>query len=581
MRKLIACLLLLTIFATGCADEIVEESNENVRKSNNDKIVYGGTLDVSKEETFSTMFPTEVLDLPSYQLVNQLHDGLVEYDPSDFSLRSAVAREWEMSEDGSVYTFHLRKDVYFHNDACFAGGKGRNVTANDVKFSIELLASKEFENSYDALLKPYLKGVDEYYSGSSSSISGLEVIGDYTIKFTLKSPSNSFIYMLAMPNTSIIAKEAFDKYGKEMTIGCGPFKYVEPKDLTKELYLTFNERYYQKDEEGNSLPYVDSIHFSFIASKQKQLEAFNADELDIIDGLTSDKIAQVVAEKLHDFSNTPPKTVLDKSSDLSTQYYSFTCTKPPFDNVLVRQAFNYAVDRDRIILEILDGRGTPGFYGITPKTQNFAKYNFESIKGYDYNPEKAKELMAQAGYPDGEGFPEVTLEINLGGSVHKLVSSEIERQLSKNLGVNISIDQVSFKNKLEHSKYGTSEMYRSAWVADYPLPESFLSILFGGDVPNSMEKASYPNVMRYVNPVYDSLFLAGKETIDMDKSWELFAQAENVMMQDAPIIVLWYDENYSMYHSSLRNYRGNGLKIADYARAYIKPMTADEIKISE
>jgi peptide/nickel transport system substrate-binding protein len=579
--KYIIPFLVTGLIGCGPAEEAEGDEGTNKRVSDGKTVFYGGALNVCEEETYSSIFPLEVVDVTSFKIATQIHDGLVEYNPKDFSLRSAVAEKWEINDDHTEFTFTLRKDVKFHDDACFSGGKGRVLTAQDVKFTFELLCSKEYEINYSSLIKPYLKGAEDFFSGASESISGLEIVDDYTVKFTLNEPSSSFIYILTMPNTSIIAKEAYDKYGKNMTVGCGPFLYTKAKDLTKDLYLVYNPKYYQKDDKGNALPYLDTIHFSFIPSKLTQLEKFNTDEVSIIEGLPSAKIAQVVSENIENFKNTPPKTILDRQPALSSQYYAFTCSKAPFNDVKVRQAFSYAVNRADIVNNILNGQGSPGTHGITPNIPAFKAYDFSRIDGYNYDPEKARQLLAEAGYPNGAGFPEITLEVNLGGSVHKLVATEVERQINQTLGINISIDQVSFKNKIEHSKYGQSELYRSAWVADYPSPESFLSILYGAEVPESMEEPSYPNTMRYKNAQYDSLYVLGKTTVDPIKRNDYFAEAEKIMMSEAPIMVLWYTENYTMYHSQVRGFYNNGLEIADFSRVYLKEMTAEEVAEQE
>lgn len=549
----------------------------NKRVSDGKTLYYGGSLSICEDETFSSIFPLEVLDVTSSKVVSQIHDGLVEYDPKDYSIRPAIADEWTINEEKTEFTFHLRDNVRFHDDECFEGGVGRLLTASDVKYTFELLCSEECEYSYASLIKPYLKGAEDFFDGKTDDIEGVEVVDEHTVKFVLKEPSSSFLYILAMPNTSIVAKEAFEKYGKEMTVGNGPFMYTKPKDLTKEIHLVYNPKYYGKDDNGNSLPYLDSIHFMFVPSKLEQLEMFNEQTLSIIQGLPSAKIAQVVSENIENFKNNPPKTILDRQPDLSTQYYAFICSKAPFDDVRVRKAFNYAIDRNELLNNVLNGQGTAGMYGITPKIPAFNTYDFGRIEGYGYDPELAKQLLAEAGYPNGEGFPDVTLEINLGGNVHKLVSTDIERQIRETLGITISIDQVSFKNKVENSKFGKSELYRSAWVADFPSPESFLSIFLGDEVPNSMSEPAYPNVMRYKNTAFDSLYNLGKVSVDDIERNNYFAEAEKIMMNDAPIMILWYTENYTMYHSNIRGFYNNGLELADFSRVFLKEMTAEEI----
>jgi oligopeptide transport system substrate-binding protein len=557
-----------SLLSSCSLDDAEAGINERVVKGGD--IAYGGTLTVSEDETFSTIFPLEVVDVASSKVTSQLHDGLLKFNAKDLSLEGAIAKSWEVDESNTVYTFKLNDNVRFHDDVCFKDGKGRILTAADVKFTFELLCTKDFEINYNQIFKPYLKGSDDYFNGTSKEVSGIEIVDDFTIKLTLNQPSSSFLYVLAMPNTSIIAKEAYEKYGKNMTVGTGAFKWTKPADETKEVYLVYNEKYYRKDSHGNALPYLDTVHFIFNPSKLDQLELFNTGKLSAIHGLPSSKIAEVVEQNIENFKNQPPKTILFNQPELNCQYYEFVTTKAPFDNVKVRKAISYAINRNKIVSDVLNNQGSPGAFGITPKIPSFNTYDFSRIEGYSYNPELAKQLLAEAGYPDGKGFPNVRLEINLGGSVHKQVASEIQQQLYQVLGIKLEIEQVSFKDKIENSKYGKSEMYRSAWVADYPSPESFLSIFYGGNVPESMDMPSHPNTTRYKNPVFDSLYLKALSTANQLEQYNLFAEAEKVMMQDAPIVVLWYAEDYILINSNVQNYFNNAMLVTDMSIIYIK-----------
>jgi oligopeptide transport system substrate-binding protein len=561
--------LLASLALSSCAsDEIEEGVNERIVKGGD--VAYGGTLTIAEDESFTTIFPLEVVDVASSKITSQLHDGLLKFNAKDLTLEGAVAKSWEVDESNTVYTFTLNDNVRFHDDPCFKDGKGRILTAADVKFTFELLCSKEFEINYNQIFKPYLKGADDYFQGKANEVSGIKIVNDFTVEITITQPSNSFLYVLAMPNTSIIAKEAYEKYGKNMTVGNGPFKWIKPTDETKEVFLVYNEKYYRKDEHGNALPYLDTIHFVFNPSKLDQLELFNTGQLSTIHGLPSTKIAEVVEQNIENFKNQPPKTILFNQPELNCQYYEFVTTKPPFDNVKVRQAISYAINRNKIVSEVLNNQGSPGSFGITPKIPSFNSYDFSRIVGYSYDPDKAKQLLAEAGYPDGKGFPNVRLEINLGGNVHKQVASEIQQQLYQVLGIKLEIEQVSFKDKIENSKYGKSEMYRSAWVADYPSPESFLSIFYGGNVPSSMDIPSHPNTMRYQNPVFDSLYTKALSTTNQVEQYNLFAEAEKVMMEDAPIIVLWYAEDYILINSNVQNYFNNPMLTTDMSIIYLK-----------
>ena len=193
-------------------------------------------------------------------------------------------------------------------------------------------------------------------------------------------------------------------------------------------------------------------------------------------------------------------------------------------------------------------------------------------------PELARELLKEAGYPNGEGFPPVRLEINLGGNKHKLVATELQYQFLDVLGIHVEVEQVSFADKVEHSKYGKSEIFRSAWVADYPSPESFLSVFYGENVPSTLDEPSNLNTMRYKNEMFDSLYIKGTQTSDKAERYEYFAEAEGIMMDESPVIILWYQENYTLYHSEVRNFYYNAMEYFDFSKVYLKELTAEEVK---
>jgi peptide/nickel transport system substrate-binding protein len=184
--------------------------------------------------------------------------------------------------------------------------------------------------------------------------------------------------------------------------------------------------------------------------------------------------------------------------------------------------------------------------------------------------EKAKKLLAEAGYPNGKDFPTVKLVLNSGGARNTRVAEAIASQLREVLNVNVEIANVSLQQKLNDEKYGRSDIYRSAWVADYPSAETFLSLFYGADVPDSANAPSYPNTARYRNPKFDSLYVAAREAKTIEEANKLFKQAEEVMMQDAPAMILWYDENYRLAQSRVRNFWANPMRYFDFSQVYLK-----------
>lgn len=569
-------ILSVAVLACACSQGSSEESGKRIAKG---EAAYGGNIKTAETEKYSTLFPVEIVSMSAARIAQQIHEGLVKFNTEDLSVIGAIAESWEISDGGRVYTFKLRENVYFHDDDCFEGGKGRQVKADDFVYSFELLCGNNKNNSnYDNFFKEEVVGAKLFHNGQAKSIEGIKKLDDFTLQISLINPNPTFIYSLANPACSVLAKEAYEKYESDLMVGAGPFRFSGEDENSGTVYLTYHPKYHLQDEQGNRFPYADSLTFSFYENKLDEYEAFAAKKLSFIDGIPSSKVAEILQENISNFEMMPPMYELTIEPEALTQYYEFNMSKPPFDNVLVRKAFNYAINRPKIIDNALNGQGIEARYGLVPKIRAFSDYPFDSINGYNYNPEKAQQLLAEAGYPHGEGFPTISLEINSGGNVNNKVAAEIERQLKTVLNVNISWSTVSFKQKLEDSKYGRADMFRSAWIADFPSPENFLMICYGANVPASAEAPSYPNTMRYVNPVFDSLFVAGVHTEDRETKMSLLAQAEKIMMEEAPMMMLWYGEDYKIIHSNVQNYHHNALNYIDFSRIYLKTLTEEEYK---
>lgn len=588
MKKSLAYILAGSLLVASCGGENPEntttETNKRVAKGD---VVYGGTFNVSENEKYSTLFPYDIKDVGTAHIAWQIFEGLVRLNQQDLSIQPSIAEKWEVSEDQTEYTFHLKKGVKFHDDACFEGGKGREVNAKDVKFSYELLCTKGVsDNTFENSFKDRLAGAAEFYNGTAKEISGLTIVDDYTIKLKTTAPSSAFLYLLANPMTSILPKEGYEKYGKENKVGTGAFMYTNAGDANSELVLVYNPNYHRIDKWDNRLPYLDTVRYHFITESTEELEMFRNGELSMIYGLPSEKITEVVQENIPDFTNKPPKYILLREPEMAVQFYELNMTKPQFKDVRVRRALSMAINRTKIMENVLNGQAAAngprqnqtGNYGLTPPLYQFNKYDTSKIKGYTFNPEMAKKLMAQAGYPDGRGFPTIKLEVNYGGSRNTKVANEIMNQWRDVLGINVELEQTSLAQKIEDSEYGRADIFRSAWVADYPSPESFLTIGYGKNVPASMDLPSHPNTMRYKNPEFDKYFELGMSATTEEERYKNFAEAERILMEDAPVIIIWYAENYRMLHSNVHNFHNNPMNFYDLSTIYLK---APEVKKEE
>ena len=343
MKKYLLFFLTISISVISCSGPGGTESGEEGLGGR----IYGGVFRLNETEKYHTFYPYAITDLISANIAYQVYEGLVKFNPKNVTeLLPAVAESWKMSDDGLVYTFKLRKDVSFQDDGCFDTGKGKNVKASDFKYSFELLCSQSVDNSlFSGTFKDRVKGANEYFVASASGkpsmeLEGVKVIDDYTLEITLTAPSSSFLYILASPGCFVVAKEGIDKYGNKLKFGTGPFIISNAEKADEKLILVKNKNYHGIDSLGNKLPFLDSIVISFLPTKSKELEAFKNNDIDVVFGLPSESVSEMVANSIADFKNNPPKYVLDRTPELATQYYEFNTTKAPFNNVKVRQAFS-------------------------------------------------------------------------------------------------------------------------------------------------------------------------------------------------------------------------------------------------
>lgn len=592
MNKLLL-ILPLAVFAVSCGPG--NQGDERAAKGKGDyQPVYGGTLHYNETDKLQTLAPAQITDAISNHVATQIYEGLVKFDPRTLEVTAGIAESWNIDETGTVYTFKLRPDVKFHDDACFADGKGRAVTAQDVVYSFEQLCTNNGKNqNFGTTFSHRVVGADAYYAAGADAkpgtLEGVRAVDDKTVEVKLVSPNNSFLYILANSSASIIPKEAVDKYGDQTHVGTGPFVFSMISADTSQVILVRNANYYGKDSLGNQLPFMDTISISFIDNKAAELQLFQEGKLDFVWGLNADAVKTFVPQVIQDFTAKPPKYVLYHSSELVTQMYEFNTTRPPFNDVRVRKAFNYAVDRKYIVDEVLAGEAYgPGINGICPPA--LPGYKASEIFGYEKigetdsatkqnkiaEREMAKKLLAEAGYPNGKDFPVVKLVLNSGGARNTRVAEAISAQLKEVLNINVEIAAVSFQQKLNDAKYARSDIYRSAWVADYPSAETFLSLFYGADVPDSTSQPSFPNTSRYRNPKFDSLFNAGKMAKTQEEANRLFLEAEQIMMNDAPAMILWYDENYRLAQSRVRNFWANPMRYFDFSQVYLKEQKKPE-----
>ena len=557
-------IIALTAFLAACGGG---KDGDNAKRPEGS----GGAIRIAEVTPPKNLFPQAITTQIEGLIASQIHEGLVRLNPKTLEPIPGLAEKWEISPDGKTITFHLRKGAYFHDAE--DGKTGAEVTSQDVKFTFELLCTDRNTNMHFATVcKDRVVGANEFFEASSkgqkAELTGFKVIDKYTFSISLNNASGIFLQILANPVTSIISETAYKSQFENLRVGAGPFVYDTKSTTPKRIVLTRNTNYYGKDEKGNALPYLDSVVIDILNSTEDGLTAFKEGRCEYVGSIPSNAVRTIVEENIKDFENNPPAFILERSSEMISQYYVFNINKPPFNNVKVRQAFNYAIDRDKIIDKVLQGQAYgPGSYGITPPT--FEAYKVGDIKGYNFDPEKAKKLLMEAGYPGGVGFPEVALVVNSGNTRNNTVAAEIQRHLRENLNVNITFESLSNNEKYKLQHKGQGNIFRDGWIADYPSPESFLSVFYGEPIPSDTSKVSYPNTQRYLNKEFDKYYKMGRDARQKDSSYVYFMKAEQILMNEAPLMVLWYESNYRLISSKLKNFVVNPLRYFDLTRVMI------------
>lgn len=545
-------------------------------------VFYGGVFRMNELEDFKNLYPLSIIDVISQRIANQVYEGLVKLSQSDLSIVPALAYRWESNADASVWTFHLRKGVKFHDDACFADGKGREMNAADVKFCFDKLCeSSPNNNAYDITFKDKVKGAAEYFEkskggkGPEGGVAGVKALNDSTVEITLSAPFSGFLNILAHTGCYIYPKEALEKYGIDMRtkcVGTGAFQVKTIKE-GETVILEKNPNYWNTDEFGNRLPYLDAIKFTFIKEKKAEMLEFQRGNLDMVYRIPIEMYKEIMGSydnakaRQNDFE-------IQSVPALSTQFYGMLCTGPIFNKKEIRLAFNYAIDRNKIVDYILQGEGQAGVYGIVPPADAFKKsgYNFDALKGYSFDVAKAKELMKAAGFPDGKGFPKVTLTINAAGNERNgQIAETIQTMLKDNLGVDVSINVMPFAEQIDAYQSGKLDFFRTAWIADYPDPETFLTLFYSKHIPANAAEKSFINTCRFSNARFDSIFSAALREPDLAKRMALYSQADQVVLEEGAFMPIFYDENDRLVQKNVRNYPANAMEYRDLTRVYMVP----------
>ncbi len=484
-------------------------------------IKQGGSMTVTYKDDVSTLDPAIGYDWQNWSMIKSLFDGLMDYVPGTTELRPEIAESYEISEDGTVFTFKLRDGVKFHN--------GRDLTAEDVKYSIERTVNPKTQ-SPGAGFFGSIKGFEEASSGNADGLSGITVVDDHTIKFELSRPDATFLHVLALNFAHVVPKEEVEKRGADFgkhPVGSGAFKLAE---WTLGQRLVF-ERF--EDYWNPGVPKLDQIIFEVGQEPVVALLRLQNGEVDVPgDGIPPAKFIEV--------KNDPKfKDLIIQGGQLHTGYVTMNVKMEPFDKVEVRKAVNMAINKDRI-LRIINGRAVAANQPLPPSMPGYAK----DYEGYAYDPEAAKALLAEAGLADGF---ETELYV-MNTDPQPRIAQAIQQDL-KAIGINASIKSLAQANVIaaggEEDQAPMIWSGGMAWIADFPDPSNFYGPILGcdGAVPGGW------NWAWYCNEDLDAMAKDADAMVDPEKAGEREAMWRDIylkVMEDAPWAPIFNEERFTI-----------------------------------
>jgi len=531
---------------------------------------YGGEFRFISPEKITTLLPVSVTDIYTHRITSQLFENLLKMDAENLHAMPSLAKHFSESEDGKTYTFYLRENVFFHADACF-GGSSKQLTAEDVKFSLEFACSGLAENEISSLLTSRIVGAKSFNKKTkkqfkNESISGIKIIDKQTIEIQLVDASATFDKIITHPSLAIFPREAYEKYGNSLNrhpVGTGAFQLE--KWTKAGISLKRNPNYWRKDRHGNQLPFLDRISMRYSEDKRTELFAFRKQEIDLVLEIPSDEIQNVLGSLKDAQSGLTVKHKVDSKSSLSLNYLAFRLDEAPFSDIRVRQALTMALDKKELVENWLGGEGFPMLNGIVPSMKG---YESDRVNGTDFSPEKARQKLAEAGFSGGSNFPPVKLYINTksGSMLHELAKGVVA-QWKINLNIDIQIKLTSYAELKQAIRSGEAKMWRNGWIADYPDAENFLALIYGENLRNDGTSSSG---IRYNNETFNTLFESSwKEKNDVQRM-DILRQCDEILMKDAVLLPLTNDDFFTMIHSKFKDFSSNSLEVIDFSVIFVK-----------
>jgi peptide/nickel transport system substrate-binding protein len=544
----------------------------------------------NQPEALTSLDPAFTRNQANIWAVSQLYNGLLELD-STLQPAPALARRYEISPDGLTYTFWLRKRVFFHEDSVLFGSP-EALAALDRKEAEDEAESHgrpvDYENRESIRIGPppttrQVTAADFVYSfkrlldAKTASPGGWIFRGkvledrqgnisdtcfvaanDSTLRIHLKEPFIPFLSILTMPYAFVVPHEAVEKYGKdfrEHPVGTGPFRF-KLWDTGNVLLLHKNPGYWRHDAKGQVLPYLDAVQISFIADRKTEFLTFLQGKLDFLSGIregSRDLVMNTDGTVRADFQG---RFTVQKAPYLNTEYLGFQLDSANLTGEqaaqgralrkpLVRQALNYAINRPELVAYVLNHVGVPGTSGFVPAA--LPSFSPEKVPGYTYQPQRARQLLAAAGY--GPGQP---LRLRLSTVAERKAVAEYLQKNWADVGVQVQIDINQAATQQELVDNGRAAFFSKSWLGDYPDAENYLSLFYS---PNFSPGG--PDKTHFKSPEYDALYNKARREQDAARRTGLYQQMDRLIVAESPVVSLYYDEVIRLTQNNVRGLAPN------------------------
>lgn len=477
--------------------------------------------------------------------VNQLFDGLVQINDK-LKIVSSIAKKWKISEDGLTYTFHLRTDVFFHNSKVFQDEKGRKVVADDFVYSFHRIIDHSVASPGAWI-----------FNDKIDTAQAFTAINDSTFQIKLRKSFPPFMGLLTTQYCVVVPKEAVEFYKTDFSrnpVGTGPFKFkIWQQGIM--MGLVKNENYFETDKEGNRLPYLDAVQISFIDNRSAEFLKFTNGEFDFvssIDGSFKDEVLTFDGKLQPKFKD---KIKLYRMSYLHLAYLGILMDEnnpalknSPLRIKAIRKAINYGFDREKMMKYLFNNIGLPATAGIIPP--GLPAFDNAAGNGYFYSPEKVAQYLKEAGFPNGKGLPPIKLFFQSTFTNHV---AYVQSQLAA-LGIKVKLEMLAPAFLREAMSKYQAPFFSGTWIADYPDEENFLALFYS-------KNPAPPNYTKFSNAEFDKLYELALAEKNEKKRIQYYQKMDNIVMEEAPVVPLYYDEVVRFAHDYVEGIEPNPINM--------------------